>query len=251
MDNGILRVMVDEPRAGAVNMAIDEAILLAVQDRAAPVTLRFYRWAEPTVSLGYFQKYDAFTAQEDPIRSLAIVRRQTGGGAILHDEELTYSLTVPVDEQANRHGIETLYRLVHDAVCEALAGMEVAVSYRGGSDRGNSQRGPFFCFARGHSLDLVCDGEKLLGSAQRRLKGAVLQHGSLILARRFEQQPAAELNHFLQEPFDRERFISIVAEITGRQLSLTPGRGTLSDRETRSLAELTTKYESVEWTRQR
>ena len=142
--NKRLRVMIDEPLGGAMNMAVDEAILQAVNEGLAGPTLRLYGWSEPTISLGYFQEYAEFEADER-ICGLAVVRRPTGGGAILHDDEVTYSLTMPVGAD-DRGDIEGLYRLVHDAAAAVLAGAGVELAYRGGEERENSQRGPFFCF---------------------------------------------------------------------------------------------------------
>ncbi len=206
-----LRLIIHPPTPGADNMAIDEAILTTVNDGKAPATLRFYQWSQPTISLGYFQKFEEFTSQDPTIANLPVVRRQTGGGAILHDDELTYSLIIPLDGSAPVTDIEPLYQLVHDAVIATLADYGVNITYRGGDDRGNAQRGPFFCFARTHRLDLVAGQLKILGSAQRRVKNAVLQHGSLILKRHFTQQESAELLTLVPENFTLPDFINQTA----------------------------------------
>ena len=125
-DNTVLRVIVDPVQSGTVNMATDEAILEAVNGGSQGATLRFYQWAEPTISLGYFQKHDEYQGQDAVIRNLPLVRRQTGGGAILHDDELTYSLIVPLVDDS-RIDIEGLYRLVHDAFIFVLHQLGVPV----------------------------------------------------------------------------------------------------------------------------
>ncbi len=246
MKDGILRLIVDEPCAGAVNMAVDEAILQAVNDGGSEATLRFYRWAEPTISLGYFQKVEEFEAQSDDIKHMPMVRRQTGGGAILHDKELTYSLILPL-EGCGVTDIEAVYKLVHDAYIAGLCGQGVAAVYRGGEDRGNSQRGPFFCFARGHRLDLVVGAAKIVGSAQRRVKKAVLQHGSLILGNDFGEHPCATAG----AEFDVGRFVEEAAVTIGQGLKLEVRQGVLSEREKNGADELLVKYEGDEWNRQR
>ncbi len=247
----ILRVMWDGAQGGAENMAVDEAILLGVNEGASPASLRFYRWSEPTISLGYFQRYAEFQAQEEDIRRLPLVRRQTGGGAILHDDEITYSLVMPIRDKDRSTDIADLYRLVHDAFIEVLGKRRVSVTYRGGQESGNSQRGPFFCFSREHRLDLVLEGEKLLGSAQRRMKHAVLQHGSLILRRRFEQQESAQLVEKVHKEFTLDKLI----DDTSRQVAVKLGcelmRGDLNEFERTALKELKAKYESGDWNRQR
>ena len=172
----LLRYRRGEP---ADNMALDEAILESVDLGGAP-TLRFYGWSEPTLSLGYFQKRaDRLSHSES--QALACVRRGTGGGAIVHDRELTFSLAIPVsDRQAG--GRESLYRDAHAAVAEVLRQLGVdAVPYRLTAESPRSRSQPFLCFQRRTSEDLIVAGYKVLGSAQRKRRRAVLQHGSLLL----------------------------------------------------------------------
>ncbi len=171
-----------------MNMAIDQDILNAVNSGESGPVLRLYQWREPTISLGYFQKNEEVEKLEPELQALPVVKRITGGGAILHDKELTYSLTIPLNPTA---AVNDLYSLVHDIIIALLQESGIEAGYRGFTDKGNSQRGPFFCFARNHSLDIVTPEGKILGSAQRRLKHAVLQHGSLILEKRYQQQPGA------------------------------------------------------------
>ncbi len=109
-------LLLDPPASGAWNMAVDEALLEAAAEGQS--TLRFYRWAEPTLSLGYFQTYgDRF--QHEASRGCAVVRRPSGGGAILHDRELTYSLAVPEAHPVAATRLRT-YRAVHEALIAAL-----------------------------------------------------------------------------------------------------------------------------------
>lgn len=246
-----LRLIIDEPRGGVENMAVDESILLAVHEGQSVATLRLYRWVEPTISLGYFQPYKEFLSQDPEIRNLPMVRRQTGGGAILHDDEITYSLVLPIRDTDITTDITDLYRLVHDAVIAVLAQRGVSVEYRGGRESGNSQRGPFFCFAREHRLDLVLQGEKLLGSAQRRMKQAVLQHGSLILGRHFAQQPSAQLKSAIESPSELDTLPENIAEQIRRQLNLNIEVDEITDWENDRIPGLIEKYGSQEWSRQR
>jgi lipoate-protein ligase A len=192
-----LCILTDPPLSGPENMARDEALLAGVGDGTTPPTLRFYRWDPPTISLGYFQPYAAFAALPPPEGLLAVVRRPTGGGAILHDKELTYALALPNEHALLREGAHQLYAFVHEALIAVIAAQRGgAFQLAGENDGSGAARGPFFCFARRHELDVVVGGEKLAGSAQRRTPGGVLQHGSIVLQRRFEAQPAAELASF-------------------------------------------------------
>ena len=160
-------------------MAVDEALLEAAAEGQG--TLRFYRWSEPTLSLGYFQQYpDRW--QHEPSRQCAVVRRASGGGAILHDIELTYSLAVPAAHPlaADRLGC---YRAMHAALVEALADWGVQAVVLQQADKESHHRQPFLCFQRRAPGDVLVDGVKIAGSAQRRCRGAVLQHGSVLLGR--------------------------------------------------------------------
>ena len=160
-------------------MAVDEALLEAAAEGQG--TLRFYRWSEPTLSLGYFQQY-ADRRQHEPSRQCAVVRRPSGGGAILHDIELTYSLAIPAAHPlaADRLGC---YRAIHAALVEALADWGVQAVVLQKADRELHHRQPFLCFQRRAPGDVLVDGVKIAGSAQRRCRGAVLQHGSVLLGR--------------------------------------------------------------------
>ena len=191
MSNNELKLIIDPPQSGVINMAVDQDILNSVDAGESGPVLRFYRWQEPTISLGYFQKDNEVEDLDVELQKLPVVRRITGGGAILHDIELTYSLILPLERAFVGGNVNDLYSLVHDIMIKLLNEAGIEASYRGFTDPGNSQRGPFFCFARNHSLDIVTPDGKLLGSAQRRLKNAVLQHGSLILEKRYSQQPGA------------------------------------------------------------
>jgi lipoate-protein ligase A len=191
-----IRLIIDPPQTGAWNMAVDEALLLdAIENGIA--TLRFYQWNEPTLSLGYFQPY-ADRNQHVASRNCAIVRRQSGGGAILHDRELTYSLILPPGHPLGRNAPQ-LYDAVHKAFIAALDNSHPPTSNQSNLKCRGSQAEsydprtePFLCFQRQSPGDVVLvpagnstaprePSRKVLGSAQRRHRGAILQHGSLLL----------------------------------------------------------------------
>lgn len=172
-----LRVLIDdEPRAGAWNMAVDEVLLESAVERGV-AALRFYRWCEPTASLGHFQRESDFRA-EPRFSHLPAVRRLSGGGTLIHDRELTYSLVLPASQQVVAQPVE-LYGLVHRIFIAVLQARGVEVAMRGTTV--SLKQEPLLCFAREDEHDLVAFGHKLLGSAQRRRRGAVLQHGGLVL----------------------------------------------------------------------
>lgn len=193
----------DPPSRGSWNMALDEALLLQAAEGGAP-TLRFYEWDQPTLSLGYFQRY-ADRALHQPSVRCPLVRRTTGGGAILHDHELTYSCAMPSGHRLARRAAD-LYYAIHESIVSALAQMGL-VAYLQSCDqdvvdlRANGSTGgcgttetapdsrfvsvarePFLCFQRRTAGDVIFNNQKIAGSAQRRRRGAVLQHGSILLA---------------------------------------------------------------------
>ncbi len=164
---------------GPWNMAVDE-VLLESAAAAGPGALRFYGWSEPTLSLGCFQRY-AERAAHAPSRSCALVRRITGGGAIVHDRELTYSLALPATHVlAANH--QRLYQVVHTALVEALAQWRIRAALVPSGERTSGPRQAFLCFLRRAPGDVLVGPAKVAGSAQRRRSGAVLQHGSVLLA---------------------------------------------------------------------
>jgi lipoate-protein ligase A len=177
------RVLPHADSDGPGNMAMDEALLDSVAEDPSAAALRTYGWIEPTLSLGYFQRV-AEAEAEPRWRGVPLVRRPTGGGAIWHDRELTYALIVPRTHPLAATPAD-LYRAVHEAIAEVLRRRGVPAGRRGGDgDVGENQRHrPFLCFTDRDPEDIVSRGLKILGSAQRRRSGAVLQHGSLLLSR--------------------------------------------------------------------
>lgn len=157
-------------------MAVD-AVLLESALATGKSTLRWYRWSEPTLSLGHFQKADD-PAIEERFGPLPRVRRLSGGGAILHDQEWTYSLAVGPEHIFSANPSQ-LYRTIHNSVIQVLSEHGVPASLRGSPHRELDRN--FLCFSRGDANDVVIDRHKVLGSAQRRRRGAVLQHGALLL----------------------------------------------------------------------
>ncbi len=165
-------------------MAVDDALLEFATEHQAAV-LRIYRWSNPTVSLGYFQLIKD-RAEHAPSRSLELVRRSTGGGAIVHHHDWTYSIALPASSTSNNVGAaQPLYDCVHDGVVDWLVSQGwparkwAEVDAR--SAECNTKGCPFLCFERRSLGDVVIGGAKVMGSAQRRSRGGLLQHGSLLL----------------------------------------------------------------------
>ena len=180
-----------EPRTGAWNMAIDEALLLEHAAGKTPPTLRFYRWDPAAVSLGYFQD-PATEVDQAACRSLgiAVVRRPTGGRAVLHDREVTYSVVVG-GRRLPGSVVETYRRLAEGLVlglralgAEAVLAPEKAARERAARERATpegSGQALGACFEVPSSYEIIVGGRKVVGSAQVRRKGVILQHGSIPL----------------------------------------------------------------------
>jgi lipoate-protein ligase A len=179
---GICRWLPFRIASGPTNMALDEALLEQVAERGDLAYLRAYGWSKATLSLGYFQRM-AEVEVEPRWQFAPRVRRATGGGAIWHDHELTYALVIPSNHpRARPH--TALYQAVHSAIAGILREQGVEAQRRGPGpalDRERSSRRPFLCFTDGDPEDIVTDGFKVVGSAQRRRGGAILQHGSILL----------------------------------------------------------------------
>ena len=161
--------------APTFNMGLDEALLFSV---GAPVTLRLYTWSPDTLSLGYFQALEDVPAAG---RAGALVRRITGGGAIHHAAELTFSIAAPLEHPLYRGPVAGSYERVHALVAAALARHGVMARERGEGRLESDREGTGMCFHESTAQDLVWDARKGVGSAQRRREGRVLHHGSIKL----------------------------------------------------------------------
>jgi lipoate-protein ligase A len=160
------------------NMALDEALL---RGGGSPA-LRLYAWDPPALSLGWFQPLQAFDREAARAAGLVLVRRPTGGGAIHHARELTFSLTAEPGRDAYPAGDVEAVRWVHGVLARALAAVGVAAREHGGTRLSTRPRDATLCFHDHTALDLVdAQGRKLAGSARRRLGARVLHHGSLPL----------------------------------------------------------------------
>ena len=162
-------------------MAIDEAIFRAGRQRGMLPTLRFYGWERPTVSLGYFQDAEReINCGYCRDRGIDIVRRPTGGRAVLHGGDLTYSIVAGENSQHFSSDIIKTYRTISECIIRGLekSGVDAEMVEEG---RGGGGSAAPFCFAASYRNELLADGKKICGSAQVRAKGMFLQHGSLLM----------------------------------------------------------------------
>lgn len=174
------RLIVHREADGATNMAIDEAILGAVAEGLALPTLRLYAWAPPCLSLGRNQPLANVDREACRAAGVDVVRRPTGGRAILHTDELTYSVALPAGDPRAATDVMEGYRRLTGGLLEGLRRLGVEARPAGHDGPSEGEAGPA-CFEVPSNHEVTAGGRKLAGSAQWRARGGVLQHGSLPL----------------------------------------------------------------------
>jgi lipoate-protein ligase A len=203
-------------------MAIDEAVFNACKRGQTPPTFRLYGWHPPAVSIGYGQRLDEeLDVDRCRMYGIDIVRRHTGGRAVLHDEEITYALAVPEGHPAIGPSSYDTYRRISEALIRALRDMEIPAQLVARTPpQGDAPDGA--CFSHAARYEIAVHGRKLAGSAQRRSGGFVLQHGTLLLGPGHKRLPLL-LPHHQHERRRRmmedlnERTVS-AAELLGRRI---------------------------------
>jgi lipoate-protein ligase A len=209
-----------------------------------------YAWQQPTLSLGYFQAHENRRRHPASLGCPA-VRRLSGGGAILHDAELTYSLVVPRGH-ALAQDRRDLYRAVHTTLIEVLSQAGIAARLRGESPSPTPGEEPFLCFRRRAAGDVLIGETKIAGSAQRRSSGAVLQHGSVLVARSPAAPELEGLQELTKRPPDQKRLGDTWLEALGDRLRFAWLPQPLSASERDRVAELVEiKYATEAWTLRR
>ncbi|GAP05750.1 MAG TPA: lipoate--protein ligase family protein [Anaerolinea thermolimosa] len=176
------RLILHPPAHGAWNMAVDEAILEACSAHAVPPTLRLYAWDPPCLSLGYAQPSSDVSTEALAAQGWHLVRRPTGGRAILHTDELTYAVIAPAENPVVEGSVLESYQRIARALLTALNQLSLPAR----ADQtyplpaGTERNGPV-CFEVPSNYEITVNGKKLIGSAQSRKQGGVLQHGTLPL----------------------------------------------------------------------
>ena len=269
-------IIEDEPRSGAANMAVDEALAESVAAGDSPPTLRFYRWQPAAVSLGRHQPVADVDREKITQHGYDLVRRTTGGRAILHTDELTYSVAARLDDPRMAGGVMDAYLLMSNGLLAGLQALGLAAEKAAGDVRAGPDVSAA-CFEVPSAYEITAGGRKLMGSAQSRRKGYVLQHGSLPLvgdiarlvdvlalpdeeAASLRAQLAARACTLAQALdvdensalLDFRRAAKHMAEGLAQALILTWQSGNLTAVENRRTAELIrTRYADPAWTGQR
>ena len=176
------RFLVDEPKDGALNMAVDEAIYLSASESAGMATVRVYGFHPPTVSFGYRQTLEE-AVDVASCRELGVdwVKRPTGGRALLHQHELTYSVAAPVGSVFRGFAVRALYDSVSAVIRNTLTRLGVALDpAETGKIRAREPALHVPCLALPGRHEITSGGRKLVASSQRRGRRAFLQHGSIL-----------------------------------------------------------------------
>jgi len=201
------RMLLTPAAGGAENMALDEALMSRARE-TGEWTLRVYSWSRATISFG---RNEAARRHYDPerigARDLAVVRRPTGGRAILHDREITYSVTAPA---ADAGDLRASYDRINTLLLTGLARLGVDARVAERETRGVTP-GPAPCFAEPWAGELTLGGRKLAGSAQWRSSGAMLQHGSILV-----EDDQSVLTELWAEPRSRIPAPATLASALGR-----------------------------------
>jgi len=173
------RLIASGPGSASYNMAMDEAIAALVRTRKTPPTLRFYTWDRPSVSLGCFQSVSDIDIDYCRQNSIPLVRRPTGGRAILHGDELTYSFSVRTDEEPFSKGLMKSYRSISSAFNLAFQKIGIHVESKMQRERGRVLTRNPLCFESSSYGEILLNNRKIVGSAQKRWKDGLLQQGSI------------------------------------------------------------------------
>lgn len=172
--------------SGSFNMALDSALLKLIPETKTPI-LRFFYWKPFAVSLGYGQKLDSVNSEKILSKGFEIVRRPTGGRAIFHSEELTYSVILPNNHKFAQNGITETYNRISTALLRGLKnlGIQEAEFEKSQIDFKDFYKteDSFSCFNASARYEIVIGRKKLIGSAQKRTSDGVLQHGSILIGK--------------------------------------------------------------------
>jgi len=261
------RVLCHEPADGAWNMAVDETVAEAVGAGRVPPTLRFYGWQRPTVSLGYLQPAQGSrTVRACRRLRVPVVRRPTGGRAVLHARELTYSVAVPLTGGWGGLSIAESFARLSRGLIAGLACLGVAASLGPCDPCGPTALGGEACFHLRRLPAILVGGRKLIGSAQRRWERSLLQHGSLLLdfdaamheaifpewSRRDMAEGVVWLSALVTELPPTDALAERLAVAWGKALEVGMRAGRLTGEEVAQAEALVrTRYGTAKWTLRR
>jgi lipoate-protein ligase A len=231
--------------SGAQNMAVDEGLLGSAL--AGQATLRFYGWSEPTLSLGYFQP-QRVRLEDEKLAALAWVRRPSGGATLVHHHELTYALALP--PAALSATDRPWLRRMHEVIAAALAGP--GVETRAHTPMPGEAFTGTLCFHHFAAGDLLIGPGKVVGSAQRKHRGALLQHGAILLARSTFTPSLPGIVELSGRRLSVEEVQAAVLAAFCHDTGWTAAAGEMTAQESEYVGELVArKYTAEAWNRKR
>ena len=243
------RLLPDAAASGPDNMAADEVLLESAA--AGRASVRFYGWSGPTLSLGYFQP-ERLRHTDEGLARLPYVRRPSGGDALVHHHELTYAFALPAGPPWQAPGARASSWLprVHAVIAAALGSLGIGVRLYGA---GRAEPfGGFLCFQHLTPGDLLIGPAKVAGSAQRRQRGAVLQHGGLLLAASPHAPALPGIRELAGRPLAADDARAAIVRELGRQTGWRLEAGDWEPAERRRIDQLVAqKYTQPAWNRKR
>lgn len=264
------RLIIHPPYPGAWNMAVDEAISESTARKSAPPTLRLYDWYPFALSLGQAQPFADADIPALVERGWDIVRRPTGGRAILHADELTYSICAPEDDAHVSGDVLESYRRLSTGLLHALDLAGVKADSKPKNERDKKATGYPVCFQYPSDYEITYQGRKLIGSAQARRNGGILQHGALplngditrivqvLIFNNEEQRQSAKIDlraraitvsEILQRRISWQETADAMVQGFEQALQITLQPGTLSSEEKkRAFTLFNEKYANRQWT---
>ena len=267
------RVIHNKSYEGAMNMAIDEAIFTAYKKGHNKPTLRFYTWEPACLSIGYFQKLeDEIDLDKCRCMNIDYTRRITCGRAVLHDNELTYSIIIGEDNPLIDKSINLSYRYISEGLVKGLnlSGIETDNLNRG--ERISRENLSAACFNAHASYEVTINNKKVIGSAQSRKDGVLLQHGSIILdfdveklfkliktktpelkerAMKFTAKKASGIENEIGRKIDIDILQKNIVKGLAEQFNVEFVEGDLTDYEKQLVKELYEKYKNEEYNKKR
>ena len=266
------RLLNYRPYSAFENMAIDEAVFQETVKNKKPPTLRFFGWRPAAVSIGYFQELkNEINFNQCQLNGVDIVRRITGGKAVYHRDEVTYSLTAENSEKIFPENISGTYEKISLCLARGLSelGIHAHLAEGGKSAAGKKKNASPGCFSVPSGNELLVDGRKICGSAQMRTHGGFLQHGSLLMT--FDpvetaalipssraSKPAEKLrssvtavNEMISSPVSAETLCSVLQKGFIDELGICLSEEPLTPAEKKLSQHLIKKYESDAWNWQR
>lgn len=183
---GKLRIFQDGALTGEENMARDAELLASHKPGDDPI-LRLYRWQPAAITMGYNQSFDAFDLDAVQAAGFDLVRRPTGGRAILHADELTYAIIASSPGSVFGDTLHATYMKINEALLLFLKNLGIHADISGGESR--AEAGSLVCFKSAGHHEIRVAGRKIIGSAQRRSGGVFLQHGSILAGPRHLELP--------------------------------------------------------------